>query len=74
MEHDDGPGDITSYRVPVMLVDAMKLALVEVVDDWMEATDQDEMDAGTLNAAMLVAVGMAMDIAVMGGAPEGMMQ
>jgi hypothetical protein len=57
-----------------MLVDAMKLALVEVVDEWMEATDQDEMDAGTLNAAMLVAVGMAMDIAVMGGAPEGMMQ
>lgn len=74
MEHDDGSGDVTSYRVPVMLVDAMKLALVEVVDDWMTATDQDEMDAGTLNAAMLVAVGMAMDIAVMGGAPEGMMQ
>jgi hypothetical protein len=74
MEHDDGETDVASYRVPVMLVDAMKLALVEVVDEWMEATDQDEMDAGTLNAAMLVAVGMAMDIAVMGGAPEGMMQ
>jgi hypothetical protein len=74
MEHDDGETDVASYRVPVMLVDAMKLALVEVVGEWMEATDQDEMDAGTLNAAMLVAVGMAMDIAVMGGAPEGMMQ
>jgi len=74
MEHDNGETDVASYRVPVMLVDAMKLALVEVVDEWMEATDQDEMDAGTLNAAMLVAVGMAMDIAVMGGAPEGMMQ
>lgn len=74
MEDDDGTTAVASYRVPVMLVDAMKLALVEVLDEWMEATDQDEMDAGTLNAAMLVAVGMAMDIAVMGGAPEGMMQ
>lgn len=74
MEDDDGTTAVASYRVPVMLVDAMKSALVEVLDEWMEATDQDEMDAGALNAAMLVAVGMAMDIAVMGGAPEGMMQ
>jgi hypothetical protein len=74
MEHDDGETDVASYRVPVMLVNAMKLALLGAVGGWMEVTGNDGIDADTLNTAMLTAVGMAMDIAMTGGAPEEMMQ
>jgi hypothetical protein len=57
-----------------MLVNAMKLALLGAVGGWMEVTGNDGIDADTLNTAMLTAVGMAMDIAMTGGAPEEMMQ